>query len=68
MILVDTCVLLDLSTGDPVWFDWSLRQITHFGSVATLVYNSVIYAETGDWHSERAPAQRNSRCGKKAEV
>ena len=36
MILVDTCVLLDLSTGDPDWFDWSLRQITHFGSVDTM--------------------------------
>ena len=47
MILVDTCVLLDLSTGDPDWFAWSLRQITHFGSVDTLVYNPVIYAETG---------------------
>ena len=47
MILVDTCVLLDLSTSDPDWFDWSLRQITHFGTIDTLVYNPVIYAETG---------------------
>lgn len=47
MILVDTCLLLDLSTRDPKWFDWSLRQITHFGSMDTLVYNPVIYAEAG---------------------
>ena len=47
MILVDTCVLLDLSTVDPGWFDWSLRQVTHFGSVDTLGYNPVIYAEAG---------------------
>ena len=47
MILVDTCVLLDLSTQDPKWFDWSLRQITHFGSTDTLAYNPVIYAEAG---------------------
>jgi predicted nucleic acid-binding protein len=53
VILVDTCVLLDLSTGDPDWFDWSLRQITHFGSVDTLVYNPVIYAETGVGHARK---------------
>jgi predicted nucleic acid-binding protein len=47
VILVDTCVLLDLSTGDPDWFDWSLRRLTHFGSVDTLVYDPVIYAEAG---------------------
>jgi len=47
MILVDTCVLLDLATGDTEWFDWSLHQISHFGSVDTLVYNPVIYAEAG---------------------
>ncbi|MEI6032728.1 MAG: type II toxin-antitoxin system VapC family toxin [Verrucomicrobiae bacterium] len=53
MILVDTCVLLDLSTQDPEWFSWSLRQITHFGSVDTLVYNPVIYAEAGVGHSRQ---------------
>jgi len=53
VILVDTCVLLDLSTGDPDWFDWSLRQITHFGSVDTLVYNPAIYAETGVGHAQK---------------
>jgi predicted nucleic acid-binding protein len=47
MILVDSCVLLDLATRDPQWFDWSLEKITHFGSVDTLVYNPVIYAEVG---------------------
>ncbi|MEX1117298.1 MAG: type II toxin-antitoxin system VapC family toxin [Terrimicrobiaceae bacterium] len=47
MILVDTCVLLDLATEDPRWFDWSLRQITYFGSIEELAYNPVIYAEMG---------------------
>lgn len=47
MILVDTCVLLDLATLDPKWFQWSLRQIEHFGSVDILAYNPVIYAEAG---------------------
>ena len=54
MILVDTCVLLDLSTRDPDWFDWSLRQITHFGSVDTLVYNPVDYAEIGVGQSRQS--------------
>ena len=53
MILVDTCVLLDLSTLDPKWFEWSLRQIGHFGSVETLVYNPVIFAEIGVGQMDR---------------
>lgn len=53
MILVDTCVLLDLSTLDPKWFQWSLRQIGHFGSVETLTYNPVIFAEIGVGQMDR---------------
>ncbi len=58
MILVDSCVLLDLATGDPDWFEWSLRQITHFGSVDGLAYNPVIYAETGVRHASKKELDR----------
>lgn len=45
MILVDTCVLLDVVTDDPVWSDWSLRQLDAAALGGKLVVNAVIYAE-----------------------
>lgn len=43
-ILVDTNVLSDVLTGDPVWMPWSRSQLEcHRG--AGLVINPVIYAE-----------------------
>jgi len=54
VILVDSCILLDLATRDPLWFEWSLEKLTHFGSFDTLVYNPVIYAEVGVKETDRA--------------
>ena len=45
MILVDTNVILDLVENDPVWADWSQRQLEVASLQATLCINSVIYAE-----------------------
>jgi hypothetical protein len=44
-ILVDTNVLLDLVTDDPVWADWSQRQLEACAVRGSLVINCVIYAE-----------------------
>jgi predicted nucleic acid-binding protein len=43
--LIDTDVLFDLITNDPVWADWSLRQIENQALRARLVINPVVYAE-----------------------
>jgi len=43
--LVDTNVLLDLVTDDPVWADWSVRQLEAAALRGTLTINSVVYAE-----------------------
>jgi predicted nucleic acid-binding protein len=43
--LVDTNVLLDIVTDDPVWADWSLRQIEAAAAVGPRIINAVIYAE-----------------------
>lgn len=43
--LVDTNVLLDLVTDDPVWADWSLRQLDAASVKGALFINPVIYAE-----------------------
>ena len=45
MILVDTNVLLDLATNDPVWADWSIDQLEAAASLGPVVINAVIYSE-----------------------
>jgi predicted nucleic acid-binding protein len=43
--LIDTNVLFDLLTNDPIWADWSLRQIENQALRDRLVINPVVYAE-----------------------
>ena len=45
MPLVDTNVLFDLVTNDPIWADWSLRQIESEALRGRLLINPVVYAE-----------------------
>lgn len=45
MILVDTNVLLDVVENDPVWADWSQRQLDAASLRGALCINPVIYAE-----------------------
>jgi predicted nucleic acid-binding protein len=43
--LVDSCVLLDVITGDQQWADWSARQIAAAMDAGRVVINPLIYAE-----------------------
>ena len=45
MTLVDTNVLLDLVTNDPVWADWSIAQLEAASLTGPLLINDIIYAE-----------------------
>ncbi len=45
MTLVDTNVLLDLVTADPVWADWSVAQLEAASLTGPLLINDVVYAE-----------------------
>ena len=45
MILIDTNVLLDVVTDDPVWADWSQQQLDAALLRDRLAINPVIYAE-----------------------
>ena len=45
MLLVDTNVLVDVLEDDPVWADWSERQLRAQSQVHELSINPVIYAE-----------------------
>lgn len=44
-ILVDSCVLLDLFTNDPVWADWSEGILGKYSQTNSLYINSIIYTE-----------------------
>lgn len=43
--LIDSCVLLDVITGDKRWADWSAEQIAAAIDEGRVVINPVIYAE-----------------------
>jgi hypothetical protein len=45
MLLVDTNVLLDVATNDPLWADWSQRQLEAQALHRRLIINPVVYAE-----------------------
>lgn len=45
MILVDTNVLLDVVTADPVWKAWSLTALEEAAAHDQLAINDVVYAE-----------------------
>jgi hypothetical protein len=44
-ILVDSSVILDVVTEDPVWFEWSSRAVTTWAERDTFVINPLVYAE-----------------------
>lgn len=45
MILVDTNVLIDISKGDPVWYDWSTAALDRALSEGIVCTNEVVFAE-----------------------
>ena len=45
MTLVDTNILLDVLTNDPVWRNWSILNLGVRASQGRLIINEVVYAE-----------------------
>jgi predicted nucleic acid-binding protein len=45
MILIDTNILLDIVTDDPVWADWSQQQLSAAALSDRLAINPMVYAE-----------------------
>src|ERR1700722_17074380 len=43
--LIDSCVLLDVITGDQQWADWSAAEIAAAMDAGRAVINPLIYAE-----------------------
>ena len=50
MILVDTNIVIDLSTNDPIWADWSQQQLDSAARREPLVINDIVYAELSVGH------------------
>jgi predicted nucleic acid-binding protein len=44
-VLVDSNVLLDVATNDPVWSDWSARALAQCADQSALLIDPIIYAE-----------------------
>jgi predicted nucleic acid-binding protein len=57
--LVDTNVLFDVVTDDPIWADWSARQLRIASARETLIVNPVVYARAVG----RLRSGRRGRCG-----
>ncbi|MEO8124327.1 MAG: type II toxin-antitoxin system VapC family toxin [Burkholderiales bacterium] len=45
MILVDTCILIDVAEGDSNWADWSARQLALWSERGPLVISPMVFAE-----------------------
>ena len=43
--LLDTNVLLDIATADPVWLNWSENQLRTAAAQGSIFINPIIYAE-----------------------
>lgn len=52
MILVDTCVLLDVVQDDPRWTEWSQTQLEQAARRGGIMINPVIYAEFSVWYDD----------------
>lgn len=44
-VLVDSNVILDIFTSDPVWYDWSVGQLNNLVLTHDLAINDIVYAE-----------------------
>ncbi len=44
-VLVDSNVLLDVLTEDPVWFEWSSSSLSELAESSVLLLNPIVYAE-----------------------
>ena len=48
MILVDTNVLVDIVSDDPLWAEWSQQHLTIAATQDELVINDIVYADPSD--------------------
>lgn len=44
-IIVDSNIILDVLTEDPVWFEWSSEKLSYYSQREGLIINPLIFAE-----------------------
>lgn len=44
-VIVDSNIILDILTEDPVWFEWSSAKLSYYSQREGLVINPLIFAE-----------------------
>src|SRR5690242_3017660 len=54
MIFVDTNIILDVIENDPIWVEWSQRQLEAAAAVGEVAINDVVYAELAIGYQEPA--------------
>jgi predicted nucleic acid-binding protein len=59
MILVDSNVLLDIMTRDPVWLEWSAETLDSWASKGPLLINEIVYAELAVKSSSHAELEKD---------
>ncbi len=64
MILVDTNVLVDVVTDDPLWAEWSERQLTLAAARDDLAINDIVYAELSVRYTTNRGTRRDDPRGK----
>lgn len=57
MILVDTCVLLDVVTRTPEWSEWSQRQLAIWSARGPLAIDAIVFAEFCAAYNELAEVE-----------
>lgn len=45
MIVVDSNILIDVMDRDPIWFEWSARQLTEASRAGRVAINHIVVAE-----------------------
>ena len=58
MVLVDTNILLDVATRDPVWFAWSSAQLSPVINSGEAAINPIIYSELAPGYASEQELDR----------
>jgi predicted nucleic acid-binding protein len=59
--LVDSNVLIDIFSNDPVWLGWSTQQLAVRSGLGELIIDDVIYAEVATYASSASALDENLR-------
>ena len=62
MVLVDSNVLIDVISEDPVWFEWSLAQLRLAKAKDKLTINAMVFGYCRTFSLAHMPKQKAGCC------